>query len=152
MNGEGEVVVGMVLKLIGTNTSKVIADVKAKLKEINGVLPEGNLQVVPYYDQATLVSKCIKTVTDALISGVILVAGVLLIFMGGIRPSIVVSLSIPFSIFFAFIVMKVLGISANLVMSLGGLAIAIGMMVDATIVMVENVDRMLRELTQTSQV
>lgn len=143
MNGEGEVVVGMVLKLIGTNTSKVIADVKAKLKEINSVLPEG-VKVVPYYDQATLVSKCIETVTDALISGVILVAGVLLIFMGGIRPSIVVSLSIPFSIFFAFIVMKVLDISANL-MSLGGLAIAIGMMVDATIVMVENVDRMLRE-------
>jgi cobalt-zinc-cadmium resistance protein CzcA len=143
MNGEGEVVVGMVLKLIGTNTSKVIDDVKAKLKEINSVLPEG-VKVVPYYDQGTLVSKCIKTVTDALVFGVILVAAVLLIFMGGIRPSIVVSLSIPFSIFFAFILMKVLDISANL-MSLGGLAIAIGMMVDATIVMVENVDRMLRE-------
>ncbi len=143
MNGEGEVVVGMVLKLIGTNTSKVIADVKAKLKEINSVLPEG-VKVVPYYDQATLVSKCIQTVTDALVSGVLLVAGTLLIFMGGIRPSIVVALSIPFSIFFAFITMKILDISANL-MSLGGLAIAIGMMVDATIVMVENVDRMLRE-------
>jgi cobalt-zinc-cadmium resistance protein CzcA len=143
MNGKGEVVVGMVLKLIGTNTSTVIADVKAKLEEINRVLPEG-VKVVPYYDQATLVSKCVKTVTDSLILGVLLVAGVLLIFMGGLRASLVVALSIPFSIFFAFILMKVLGISANL-MSLGGLAIAIGMMVDATIVMVENVDRMLRE-------
>jgi cobalt-zinc-cadmium resistance protein CzcA len=143
MNGTGEVVVGMVLKLIGTNTSTVIADVKTKLEEINRVLPEG-VKVVPYYDQATLVSKCVKTVTDALIFGVLLVAGVLLIFMGGLRASLVVALSIPFSIFFAFILMKVLGISANL-MSLGGLAIAIGMMVDATIVMVENVDRMLRE-------
>jgi len=143
MNGAGEVVVGMVLKLIGTNTSTVIADVKTKLGEINRVLPEG-VKVVPYYDQATLVSKCVKTVTDALIFGVLLVAGVLLIFMGGLRASLVVALSIPFSIFFAFILMKVLGISANL-MSLGGLAIAIGMMVDATIVMVENVDRMLRE-------
>jgi cobalt-zinc-cadmium resistance protein CzcA len=143
MNGAGEAVVGMVLKLIGTNTSTVIADVKAKLDEINKVLPEG-VRVVPYYDQATLVGKCVKTVTDSLIFGVLLVAGVLLIFMGGFRASLVVALSIPFSIFFAFILMKVFGISANL-MSLGGLAIAIGMMVDATIVMVENVDRMLRE-------
>lgn len=143
MNGKGEVVVGMVLKLIGTNTSTVIADVKTKLEEINRVLPEG-VKVVPYYDQATLVSKCVKTVTDALIFGVLLVAGVLLIFMGGLRASLVVALSIPFSIFFAFILMKIFGISANL-MSLGGLAIAIGMMVDATIIIVENVDRMLRE-------
>ncbi len=142
-DGAGEAVVGMVLKLIGTNTSTVIADVKAKLDEINKVLPEG-VRVIPYYDQATLVGKCVKTVTDALVFGVLLVAGVLLIFMGGFRASLVVALSIPFSIFFAFILMKVFNISANL-MSLGGLAIAIGMMVDATIVMVENVDRMLRE-------
>jgi cobalt-zinc-cadmium resistance protein CzcA len=143
MNGKGEVVVGMVLKLIGTNTSKVIGDVKAKLEQINQVLPEG-VKVVPYYDQATLVGKSVKTVIDALIFGVLLVAGVLLIFMGGLRASLVVALAIPFSIFFAFILMKIFGISANL-MSLGGLAIAIGMMVDGTIVMVENVDRMLRE-------
>ncbi|MDT8443445.1 MAG: CusA/CzcA family heavy metal efflux RND transporter [Desulfuromonadales bacterium] len=143
MNGAGEVVVGMVLKLIGTNTSSVIADVKTKLREINEVLPEG-VRVVTYYDQSTLVSKCVKTVTDALIFGVLLVVGVLLIFMGGLRASLVVALSIPFSIFFAFILMKLFGISANL-MSLGGLAIAIGMMVDATIVMVENIDRLLRE-------
>jgi cobalt-zinc-cadmium resistance protein CzcA len=143
MNGAGEAVVGMVLKLIGTNTSTVIADVKAKLDEINKVLPDG-VRVIPYYDQATLVGKCVKTVTDSLIFGVLLVAGVLLVFMGGFRASLVVALSIPFSIFFAFILMKIFGISANL-MSLGGLAIAIGMMVDATIVMVENVDRMLRE-------
>jgi cobalt-zinc-cadmium resistance protein CzcA len=143
MNGAGEAVVGMVLKLIGTNTSTVIADVKERLSEINKVLPEG-VKVVPYYDQATLVGKCVKTVTDSLVFGVLLVAGILLIFMGGFRASLVVALSIPFSIFFAFILMNLFGISANL-MSLGGLAIAIGMMVDATIVMVENVDRMLRE-------
>jgi cobalt-zinc-cadmium resistance protein CzcA len=143
MNGTGEAVVGMVLKLIGTNTSKVIAEVKEKMTAINNILPEG-VKVVPYYDQATLVAKCVKTVTDALIFGIVLVAAILLVFMGGVRPSVVVALSIPFSIFFAFIMMKLFGISANL-MSLGGLAIAIGMMVDATIVMVENVDRMLRE-------
>ena len=100
--------------------------------------------MVTYYDQATLVAKCVSTVTNALIQGVVLVALVLLVFMGGFRPSLVVAISIPFSIFFAFILMYAFEISANL-MSLGGLAIAIGMMVDGTIVMVENVDRMLRE-------
>ncbi len=143
MNGAGEVVVGMVLKLIGTNTSTVIAAVKAKLDEINTMLPKG-VKVVPYYDQATLVARCVKTVTDSLVLGIILVVGILLIFMGGLRASAVVALSIPFSVFFAFILMKIFNISANL-MSLGGLAIAIGMMVDATVVMVENIDRMLRE-------
>ncbi|RJR51749.1 MAG: efflux RND transporter permease subunit [Desulfobacteraceae bacterium] len=141
-DGIGEAVVGMVLKLIGTNSSRVIADTKARMAEINKVLPPG-VKVIPYYDQATLVAKCIKTVTDALVEAVVLVAAVLLAFMGGFRPSLVVAISIPFSILFTFIVMNIVGLSANL-MSMGGLAIAIGMMVDGTIVMVENVDRMLR--------
>ena len=145
MNGTGEVVVGMILKLIGTNTSTVIADVKTRLEEINKMLPKG-VKVVPYYDQSTLVKKCVQTVTEALLLGVLLVSSVLLLFMGSLRASLVVALSIPFSIFFAFILMKMMGISSNL-MSLGGLAIAIGMMVDATIVMVENVDRLLRMST-----
>ena len=143
MNGQGEIVVGMVLKLIGTNTSQVIADVKTRMEKINSVLPPG-VKMVPYYDQATLVAKCVETVTSALQEGVLLVVLVLLIFLGSLRPSFVVALSIPFSIFFAFIMMKVFGISANL-MSLGGLAIAIGMLVDGAVVMVENVDRMLHE-------
>ena len=142
INGQGETVVGMVLKLIGENTSTVIRDVKTRMEEINKVLPSG-IKVKTYYDQATLISKCVKTVTDALIQGIILVTIVLLVFMGGLRPSVVVAIAIPFSIFFAFILMNASGISANL-MSLGGLAIAVGMMVDGTIVMVENVDRHLR--------
>ncbi len=142
-DGKGEAVVGMILKLIGTNTSTVIAKTKERVDEINKILPPG-IRVVVYYDQATLVAKCIKTVTDALLQGIVLVALVLLLFMGGIRPSLVVAASIPFSILFTFILMRAFDISANL-MSLGGLAIAIGMMVDGTIVMVENVDRMLRE-------
>ncbi|MGY8825968.1 MAG: efflux RND transporter permease subunit [Candidatus Latescibacterota bacterium] len=143
MDARGETVVGMVLKLIGTNTSEVIASVKEQMEAINEVLPSG-VRVVPYYDQAALVAKCVATVTDALVQGIVLVTLVLLAFMGGLRPSVVVAIAIPFSIFFAFILMKVLGISANL-MSLGGLAIAIGMMVDGTIVMVENVDRWMRK-------
>ena len=86
----------------------------------------------------------VETVTDAIVEGIILVVLVLVVFLEALRPSAVVALSIPFSVLFATLGMDQLGISANL-MSLGGLAIAIGMMADGTIVFVENVDRMLRE-------
>ncbi len=142
-DGRGEAVAGLVLKLIGTNTTKVVADVKARLAEINKVLPKG-VHILPYYDQSNLVNRSVATVTDALIQGVVLVALIILVFMGGFRPSAVVALSIPFSISFAFILMSMLDMSANL-MSLGGIAIAIGMMVDGAIVIVENVDRLLKE-------
>jgi cobalt-zinc-cadmium resistance protein CzcA len=133
----------MVVKLFGSNSSTVIGRVEEKMWEINTILPEG-IRLVPYYEQKTLVEACVNTVTDALLQGILLVALVLLVFMGSFRPSLVVALSIPFSILFAMIGMYYFDISANL-MSFGGLAIAIGMMVDGTIVMVENVDRMLRE-------
>ncbi len=142
-NGVEEVVAGMVVKLFGTNSSTVIADVEAKLEDINRILPAG-VRIVPYYEQKSLVAAAVKTVTSALIQGVVLVGLVLLAFMGGLRASVVVALSIPFSVLFAFLLMGRFGISANL-MSLGGLAIAIGMMVDGTVVIVENVDRMLRQ-------
>jgi len=141
-NGTGEVVAGQVIKLFGTNSSAVIARVESKMQEINEMLPDG-VNLVPYYEQKTLVEAAVKTVTDALLQGVVLVALVLLVFIGGIRPSVVVALSLPFSVLFAFLAMSRLGMTANL-MSLGGLAIAIGMMVDGTIVMIENVDRHLR--------
>jgi heavy metal efflux system protein len=142
-DGEGEIVAGLVLKLIGTNTSKVIADVKERLEKINAALPEG-VRVVPYYDQSKLVLRSVETVNAALAQGIILVVLVLLAFMGGLRPSLVVAFAIPFSICVAFIVMGATGLSANL-MSLGGIAIAIGIMVDGAIVIVENVDRYLKE-------
>ncbi len=142
-NGTGEVIAGQVIKLFGTNSSDVISAVEDRLEKINGMLPEG-LNLVPYYEQKTLVQAAVKTVTSALVQGVLLVGLVLLVFMGGLRPSVVVALSIPFSVLFAFLMMRWLGMTANL-MSLGGLAIAIGMLVDGTIVMVENVDRHLRE-------
>ena len=142
-NGEGEVVAGLVLKLYGTNTSDVIARVQSRFDEINTTLPEG-VTAIPYYDQGNLVNKASATVTTALWQGALLVAIVVFIFLGGWRPSLVVVLSIPFSVGFAFIAMHILGIGANL-MSLGGVAIAIGMMVDGAIVITENVDRGLRE-------
>ena len=141
-NGTGEVVSGMVIKLFGTNASTVIGRVEEKVSAINAILPEG-VEIVPYYEQKTLVEAAVSTVTSALWQGILLVVLVLFAFLGSVRPSIVVALAIPFSVLFATVFMNQFGISANL-MSLGGLAIAIGMMVDGTIVMVENVDRMLR--------
>ncbi|MDP8244863.1 MAG: CusA/CzcA family heavy metal efflux RND transporter [Candidatus Hinthialibacter antarcticus] len=143
LNGKQEVVAGMVVKLYGTNSSTVIEHVENKIEEINKILPEG-VKIVPYYQQRDLVESCVATVTNALAQGIAFVVLILIIFMGGFRPSIVVSLSIPFSVLFATLGMSYFGLSANL-MSLGGLAIAIGMMVDGTIVMVENVDRLLRQ-------
>ncbi len=145
-HGVGEVVSGMVIKLFGANSSTVIERVEAKMVQINRILPEG-VRIVPYYEQKTLVAACVATVTSALVEGIGLVVVVLLVFMGSVRPSLVVALCIPFSLLFATLWMNYLGMSANL-MSMGGLAIAIGMMVDGTIVVVENADRMLRQASE----
>ena len=141
-DGIQEVVAGTVIKLFGTNSSAVIGRVEEKMEEINKILPEG-VKIVPYYQQRTVVEACAATVRDALFAGILLVVLILMLFLGAFRPSVVVAIAIPFSVLFASIWMKQLGISANL-MSLGGLAIAIGMMVDGSIVIVENVDRMSR--------
>ncbi|NOQ96828.1 MAG: CusA/CzcA family heavy metal efflux RND transporter [Calditrichae bacterium] len=143
MNGIKEVVSGQVIKLYDSNSSTVIGRVEQKMAEINKSLPDG-IKIVPYYQQKSLVEAAISTVSNALLQGIVLVALILLLFMGSVRPSLVVALSIPFSILFAMIGMRYFGISINL-MSFGGLAIAIGLMVDGTIVMVENVDRLLRK-------
>lgn len=143
MSGKGEAVAGIILKLIGENTSTVIGAVKERMEKINKMLPPG-IKVMPYYDQATLVAKCVRTVTKALTEAVVLVVLIQLVMLGGLRPSVVVLAAIPFSLAFAFLLMQYAGLSANL-MSLGGLAIALGLLVDGAVVMVENVDRMLRE-------
>ena len=148
-NGTDEVIAGMTIKLFGTNSSTVIERVEDKIKEINKILPKG-LTVVPYYQQKTLVQASVQTVKDALMQGIVLVVIVLMLFMGGIRPSLVVAISIPFSVLFAMLGMHYFGISANL-MSFGGLAIAIGMMVDGSIVIVENVERLLRQPSKASR-
>ncbi|MGH7574039.1 MAG: efflux RND transporter permease subunit [Longimicrobiales bacterium] len=142
-NGEGEVVVGFVLKLLGTNTSTVIERIQDRLAEIGQALPEG-VRVVPYYEQAGLVERATHTVTKALQEGLLLVMLVLALFLGSFRSSLIVALSLPFALLFTFLLMLYFGISANL-MSLGGLAIGIGMMVDACVVMIENIFRILNE-------
>lgn len=142
-DGEGEVVAGLVLRLIGANTNDVISRVHERLDRVNQTLPDG-VRVVPYYDQSELVEAAVTTMTTALWQGALLVVIVLVVLMRGWRPSLVVAASIPFSVAIAVIAMNLFGVSANL-MSLGGIAIAIGMMVDGAVVIVENAARTLHE-------
>jgi len=138
-NGQGEIVSGIVMKRIYEDTARVIGAVKEKVKAINVLLPEG-VKVVPFYDQADLIERAIRTVRDALLQGTILIFVVLVLFLGNLRSALIVGASLPLSALFAFILMKQLNIPANL-MSLGGLAIAVGMLVDGSIVVVENIYR-----------
>ncbi|MEO7684784.1 MAG: CusA/CzcA family heavy metal efflux RND transporter [Gemmatimonadaceae bacterium] len=143
MNGRGEVVIGVVLKRIYENTSQVIERVKAKVAEINRTLPSG-VRIRAYYDQSELVSRAVATVRDALLEGAILVVVILFLFLGNVRSSLIVTAMLPLSLLLAVILMRYFGFSANL-MSLGGLAIGIGMMVDGGVVMVENIYRHMSE-------
>ena len=113
------------------------------MEQLNGVLPEG-IRIVPYYDRSDIVKASVGTVSKALIEGSILVFIVLYLLLNSIRGSIVVLIALPLSLLATFIVMKLSGITANL-MSLGGLAISIGMIIDTTIIQVENVQRHLSE-------
>jgi len=142
-NGEGEVVAGIVLMLKGASGRDVVNAVKAKLPAIQKALPPG-VELVPFYDRTDLVQKAIHTVTKALGEGAIFVFIILIILLADVRSAIIVTLVLPLAALFAFIMMKWFGLSANL-MSLGGLAIGLGMMVDGAVVMVENVHRHLTE-------
>ena len=133
----GEVVVGITLKRFGANTKNTIDDVKSKLKIVQKALPEG-VTIQPFYDQSDLISKAVWTVEKALLEAFVLIIIVLFLFLMNMRAATLVLLSVPISILAALGVMQHYGISANL-MSLGGLAIAIGMMVDGSVVMVENI-------------
>jgi len=123
----------------------VVQRVKSKVEEINGnnILPSG-IKLVPYYDRSDIVSSSVGTVTRALLEGSILVVFILYFMLRSLRGAAVVILALPLSLFLTFIVMKNIGLDANL-MSLGGLAISIGMIIDATIIQVENVQRHLSE-------
>ena len=147
INGQEEAVGGIVMMLRGENSREVVERVKKKIKEINenNVLPKG-IRIRPYYDRSDIVQASVATVTKALAEGALLVLIVLYLLLRSFRASLVVLIALPLSLLSTFIVMKIVGLSANL-MSLGGLAISIGMIIDATIIQVENVQRHLSERT-----
>jgi cobalt-zinc-cadmium resistance protein CzcA len=136
-NGDREAVQGLVLSLRGANAREIVAGVQDKLDELSSTLPEGvNIDV--FYNRGTLVDQAVHTVTKALEEAIILVLILLVIFLGNLRAAVTVALILPLSALLTFILMDQVGMSANL-MSLGGLAIAIGMLVDAAVVVVENI-------------
>lgn len=137
-NGYTESVGGIVIMIRAGNAKEVVSRVKERVKEINdkGMLPNG-LQIVPYYDRSELVDAALFTVTKVLIEGIILVIIILFLFLGDVRSSIIVVATLVLTPLITFMAMNHYGISANL-MSLGGLAIAIGLMVDGSVVVVEN--------------
>lgn len=135
-NGE-EAVQGLIIALKNSNTAQVVTEVKNKLKVIEASLPQGT-KINVFYDRSNLINTAISTIKNALGQAVILVIVLLAIFLGDIRSSLVVSLSLPMAALMTFILMKQFDLSANL-MSLGGLVIAIGMLVDSSVVIVENI-------------
>lgn len=139
----GEVVTGVVLKRMGANTKSTIDGIKDRLPAIQKALPPG-VKLVPFYDQSDLVSKAVSTVTKALMEAFVLIVLVLALFLMNLRATVLVLISIPISIGLALAAMSYWDVSANL-MSLGGLAIAIGMMVDGSVVMMENIFKHLSE-------
>lgn len=139
MNGEGEVVTGIVLLRFGGNALEVIDRVKQRLEELKGGLPEG-VEIHTSYDRSLLVKRAISTLTGKLAQEMVVVALVCLLFLGHLRSSLVALIALPLGVLASLLIMRLLGQNAN-IMSLGGIAIAIGVMVDASVVMVDNVHR-----------
>jgi cobalt-zinc-cadmium resistance protein CzcA len=135
-NGEGEAVTGLILSLRGANARQTIAGIEKKLAEISPGFPKG-VEAKVFYNRGNLVDKAVDTVLHALLEAIALVVVLLILFLGNLRAALVVALALPLAALFTFILMNYMGMSANL-MSLGGLAIAIGMLVDAAVVVVEN--------------
>jgi len=136
-NGKGESVSGLVLSLRGANARQTIAGLEDKLAEIRPGFPPG-VEVKVFYNRGNLVDKAVDTVLHALFEAIVLVVVLLIAFLGNLRAAVTVALALPMAALFTFILMNQIGMSANL-MSLGGLAIAIGMLVDAAVVVVENI-------------
>ena len=142
LNGE-EVQGNIVLKRINTNTMELVENLKKKLEEVQRILPEGvRLEVL--YDQSYLTQRALSTVERALFEGIILVSIAISLYLWNIRTAILVALSVPLTMLLTFPILKAIGISGNL-MTLGGLAIGIGLFADATVVVVENIYRHLSE-------
>ncbi len=137
-DGQGEAVEGLVLGLRGANAQQLVTLVRERLLELQPLLPAG-MTVKPFYDRGNLVERAITTVVEALAEASVLVVVLLFLFLGNLRAAVAVVLILPLASLATFLAMKLTGLSANL-MSLGGLAIAIGMLVDAAVVVVENVE------------
>lgn len=148
-NGEGEAVGGVIVMRFGENASEVIDNVKTKLDNLQRSLPEG-VEIVATYDRSTLINAAVDNLWNKLAEEFIVVAIVCALFLFHIRSSIVIAISLPVGILCAFIVMHWQGINAN-IMSLGGIAIAIGAMVDGAIVMIENVHKHIEKTPLTDQ-
>ena len=136
LNGEGEVASGIAIQRYGQNALSVIENVKARLAEIKSSLPDGT-EIVPVYDRSDLIHRAIATLKTTLIEESIIVALVCIVFLLHVRSALVAIITLPLGVLIAYICMHALGLSSN-IMSLGGIAIAIGAMVDAAIVMIEN--------------
>lgn len=136
-DGKGEVVTGLVLLRKGANSRTTVAAVKREIAALAPTLPEG-VRIVPFYDRTELINAAVWTVEKALGEAVILVIAVLIILLGNLRAALTVAFILPLSVLMTFVLMQLFGVSANL-MSLGGLAIAIGILVDAAVVIIENV-------------
>ena len=139
LNGEGEAVGGIIVMRANENAKAVIDNVKARIAQLKPSLPEG-VKVVPVYDRSTLITRATDNLFDKLVEELLVVCAVCLVFLFHVRSSLVAMISLPVGILLAFIAMKIQGINAN-IMSLGGIAIAIGAMVDGAIVVVENVHK-----------
>ena len=144
-NAEGEAVWTTVLGLRGANAKTVVSGVKAKLKEIKPLLPQG-AKIVIFYDRNELIEKAVWTVQRVLIEAIVLVVILLVLFLGNLRAAVVVAACLPLAVLSTFVIMRLFGWSAN-IMSLGGLAIAIGLLVDCAVVVVENVEHRIAEKT-----
>ncbi|HQS58772.1 MAG: CusA/CzcA family heavy metal efflux RND transporter [Gallionellales bacterium 35-53-114] len=142
-NGEGEIVTGLALLRVGANSRTVVEAVKQEIALLAPSLPKG-VTIEPYYDRADLINASVFTVEKALGEAVVLVVVVLIVLLGNLRAALTVALILPLSVLITFILMKLFGVSANL-MSLGGLAIAIGILVDAAVVVVENIHTQLAQ-------
>ena len=138
-----EVVLGMALSRIGTNAADVVEGVKEKVEIARSALPDG-VAIEPVYERTELVDKAVSTATQALVQGAVLVVIILFLFLGEFRSALVVIVALPVSMLIAFVFMQQAGLSANL-MSLAGLAIAVGMLADGAVVMVENAYRIMAE-------
>ncbi len=146
LNGEGEVVSAIAMARYGQNALDVIQNLKSKIAEIAAGLPEG-VSIVPVYDRSDLIHRAIDTLRNTLIEESLIVALVCVLFLLHVRSALVAIIMLPVGVLIAFIVMRLLGMNSN-IMSLGGIAIAIGAMVDAAIVMIENAHKHIERLKE----